>query len=623
MTAFGENEHDTLPPSMDPAVARQVEEPPHHFWGILSKLGPGLIIAGSIVGSGELIATTKTGAQGGIALLWLILVGCIIKVFVQIELGRYTITHGETTLSALDQLPGPRARVNWIIWYWLFMMACGLGQLGGIVGGVGQSLALSFPITGDYARATALPSEPELKKYIRWFDDAENGGTELGQLSERERSRIERGQEILKDRLDRLNATGNVQKGYLAHLLGSDKSGPVTGTRLIAEVRRLMQLEARRKTAQQELEQTANQIDANNLDDFEAASLHAHEADVALKTQQKRTNLLLEPQNTVDDMWWAFGTTLFTIMLLYRGSYGLLQNVSTVLVVMFTFVTVGNVIALQTEPKWRISMSEFIYGLSLHAPSGGDQWKAWSTALATFGIIGVGASELIAYPYWCLEKGYARSAGPRSADPAWASRARGWMKVMYYDAFASMIIYTLATLAFFLTGVAVLHNEGRDPDGMRMVSTLATAYVPVFGEYAGWLFLIGAIAVLYSTFLVANAGHARTLTDCLKIFGVIDHHNQKAHNEWISAFGVVLPLFCMALFATRINPVTLVLLGGTTQAIMLPMLGFAAIFFRYQKSDSRIQPGKIWDALLIVSSIGLLIAGAWNAYSEVVKHVVH
>ncbi len=33
------------------------------------------------------------------------------------------------------------------------------------------------------------------------------------------------------------------------------------------------------------------------------------------------------------------------------------------------------------------------------------------TALATFGIIGVGAAELVVYPYWCLEKGYARFTG--------------------------------------------------------------------------------------------------------------------------------------------------------------------------------------------------------------------
>src|SRR5215510_1611720 len=111
------DDFDTLPPSLDPSDQAGIETPPRTFLGILQRLGPGLIIAGSIVGSGELIATTKTGAQAGIRLLWLIIVGCFIKVFVQIELGRYTITHGESTLAALDQVPGPRWRVNWIVWF--------------------------------------------------------------------------------------------------------------------------------------------------------------------------------------------------------------------------------------------------------------------------------------------------------------------------------------------------------------------------------------------------------------------------------------------------------------------------------------------------------------------------
>jgi Mn2+/Fe2+ NRAMP family transporter len=63
-------------------------EPPRGFFAVVRRLGPGLIIAGSIVGSGELIATTKVGAEAGFVLLWLILVGCVIKVFTQVELGR-------------------------------------------------------------------------------------------------------------------------------------------------------------------------------------------------------------------------------------------------------------------------------------------------------------------------------------------------------------------------------------------------------------------------------------------------------------------------------------------------------------------------------------------------------
>ena len=56
---------------------------------MLRQVGPGLIITAAIVGSGELIVTTKLGADVGFVLLWFIILGCLLKVFVQIELGRY------------------------------------------------------------------------------------------------------------------------------------------------------------------------------------------------------------------------------------------------------------------------------------------------------------------------------------------------------------------------------------------------------------------------------------------------------------------------------------------------------------------------------------------------------
>ena len=54
--------------------------------------------------------------------------------------------------------------------------------------------------------------------------------------------------------------------------------------------------------------------------------------------------------------------------------------------------------------------------------------KPLATALGAFGIIGVGAAELIMYPYWCLEKGYAKHTGPRAPTTGWMRRARGWIR---------------------------------------------------------------------------------------------------------------------------------------------------------------------------------------------------
>lgn len=570
------------PPSTD------IQKPPTSFGGIFRKLGPGLIIAASIVGSGELIATTKTGAQAGISLLWLVIVGCVIKVFVQVELGRVAISQGETTLTSLNRIPGPRLGVSWIIWYWLIMMMVGFGQLGGIIGGVGQAMALARPLTGDYVEAIKYPSEAELKRYIAWDDDkTTNRGDRLGELSPAQQNRVTRAQEVIESRLAKL-----------------DEDSPGRAAETLQLVRDLIEKEREAKAKE----------DAGETFD----------KDALLKTEKSAVKAALTPW-TWDDKYWSVAVAITTIVLLVRGRYGLIQNVSTFLVVGFTFITIGNVVALQFKPEFAMSAGEIFAGLmpllpeSGVAPPGLPYWELkqpLATALATFGIIGVGATELVAYPYWCIEKGYAKYTGPKTNDEAWYKRANGWIHVMKWDAFASMLIYTVATLAFFFMGVAVMYQNGLDPEGMRMVSTLLEQYVPVFGEHAKWLFLIGAIAVLYSTYLVANAAWTRVYTDAFKVYGLMSRDNKKAHDQSILILAIVLPLISMSLWCSGINPVKLVLLSGLMQAIMLPMLGFAALWFRYTKTDEPIRPGKVWDGCLILSCIGLLIAGAWGVYSK-------
>src|SRR6187549_1553335 len=86
----------------------EVAEPPRTLGGILKKIGPGLILSASIVGSGELIATTTLGAEVGYTALWIIIISCIIKPAVQSEIGRYIIATGETGAEGFDHTPGPR-----------------------------------------------------------------------------------------------------------------------------------------------------------------------------------------------------------------------------------------------------------------------------------------------------------------------------------------------------------------------------------------------------------------------------------------------------------------------------------------------------------------------------------
>ena len=505
----------------DDAPESQVRTPPHTPFGILRQLGPGLIIAGAIVGSGELIATTKTGAQAGFWLLWLIIIGCVIKVFVQVEFGRYAISSGRTTMAAMDEVPGPRLRVNWLLWYWLIMFVVSLAQLGGIVHGVGQALAMNAPLDGSFNRFLDAQDE--------W--DARD-----------ERIRAE----------------------FIAGSTDEERQQAV-------------------------------------------------EAQIGIRPNEQMSEFFW-----TDDITWAVIVTIVTIAILLAGRYAVIQNVSTAMVALFTAVTIFCVFAMQYHAAWAVHWSDLRDGLSFRLPpvvEGMSRWAPLSTALATFGIIGVGTSELIAYPYWCLEKGYARFAGPCDESDDWAFRARGWMRVMRWDAGVSMLVYTFATVAFYLLGASVLHRSGLDPKGSQLVRTLGEMYVPVFGTWAKMLFLFGAMAVLYSTFFVANAGHTRVAADAVGVFGV-GRGDDRARRWWIKAFCIFFPAFALVTCIFIRKPGELVLLSGLMQAIMLPMLAGATLYFRYRRCDPRITPGTLWTLMLWLSGIGMLIAGTWAGITK-------
>ena len=511
-----------------------IEEPPQSIGGILMRLGPGLIIAGSIVGSGELIATTLTGAKAGFWLLWLIIVGCVIKVFVQVELGRYSIVTGNTSLDGIQEVPGPRIStgrggINWLLGYWFVMFLFTLAQLGGIVGGVGQALAISAPLTQT--------------------------GKDFNHISDIQKKLL-----VSEKELDTLRAKND--KGERVNEL----------TQQIA----------------------------------------SHKAELQQLTPEGENPIEYKPTPGIDDKIWAAIVTTITAVVLVIGRYGFIQTFSTLLVGSFTLITIVNLFALQfNDAGWAVTWQDLVNGMSFSLTPADEvvgDVKPLATALATFGIIGVGAAELLAYPYWCLEKGYATFTGPRDESEAWADRARGWLRVMRWDAWCSMVVYTFATIAFYLLGAAILGRLQLAPEGPEMIRTLAVMYEPVFGSWTRVLFLFGAFAVLYSTFFVANAGHARVFPDALRVMGFVSD-DERTKKLLLTIFSGVFPFTCLIVYCFIPAPTVLVLASGLMQAVMLPMIAGAALYFRYMRSDNRVAPGKAWDAFLWISSGGMLLAG--------------
>jgi manganese transport protein len=431
----------------------QVLTPPRDWLGTASHLGPGLIISASIVGSGELIVTPKVGAALGFSMLWFIIIGCIVKVFVQIELARFAIVERVTTLAALNSVPGPRLRVSWLMWFWLFMYLGLVFQIAGLIGGC----VLIFETMHFNVSREAL-------------------------------------------------------------LVAITASGAV---------------------------------------------------------------------------------------LLVTGRYKVVEVGSTLMVAAFTLSTIVAMIALQWTP-YRVSLAQLAGGLTFQLPA------SFTVAFAAFGIIGVGASELIYYPYWCLEKGYARHIGPRDGTPDWRQRMIGWLRVLHIDAVLSMLIYTGATIAFYVLGAAVLHGQGLQVTDRELIDTLSQMYRQTLGAAGAWIFLIGAFAVLYSTFFVATASNARLFANAAEIFGLAQYRNEEARLRVVRAACVGLPIASGTAYFLFQQPVILVLIGAIGQGLMLPFLGAAAVYFHHRRLAGVIHSSAAWTFFLWLSALAMMLAGGYQ-----------
>ncbi len=133
---------------MDPyrLDSTKIKSPPSTFLERLKFLGPGFILSATIVGSGELIATTTLGAKAGFVTFWVILVSCLVKVAIQVQFAKYTILTGETAMAAMNKLPGLRiGPASWSIYLYLLIMLLKLFQVGGIIGGVALVLNMVMP----------------------------------------------------------------------------------------------------------------------------------------------------------------------------------------------------------------------------------------------------------------------------------------------------------------------------------------------------------------------------------------------------------------------------------------------------------------------------------------------
>ena len=429
------------------------QDPPRSFFSKLRFLGPGFILSASIVGSGELIATTVLGAKGGFITFWVILVSCFVKVAIQLEFGKNAIITGKTLMFSFAKLPGPTFKKgNWAIWATFLLTLLKILQVGGMLGGSAIAISMLFP--------------------------------------------------------------------------------------------------------------------------------------------------------QIPILIWALILGILLSFLIYKNYYSIIEKTSILMVAGFTLLTLASVLAISFTP-FGFTFSDVMSGLRFELPP-----DLVFIAIGAFGITGVASDEIIAYTYWCQEKGYANHTGVNDGSEEWQLRANGWIKIMQLDAIVAMVIYTLVTAAFYLLGASILYGQKEIPEGNELINSLASIYTQSLGSEARFAYLAGAFFVLYSSVFATLAYWSRLFPDIFGQLGWINPDSTTDRKKWVAILAWLFPCLWVIAYLFVEMPTFMILSGGVVGSVLLLIVVFAAINFRFQNKFLKIASGPVselmfWLSVASIASVSI------------------
>ena len=429
------------------------KDPPRSFFSKLRFLGPGFILSASIVGSGELIATTILGAKGGFITFWVILVSCFVKVAIQLEFGKNAIITGKTLMFSFAKLPGPTFKKgNWAIWATFLLTLLKILQVGGMLGGSAIAISMLFP--------------------------------------------------------------------------------------------------------------------------------------------------------QIPILIWALILGILLSFLIYKNYYSIIEKTSILMVAGFTLLTLASVLAISFTP-FGFTFSDIMSGLRFELPP-----DLVFIAIGAFGITGVASDEIIAYTYWCLEKGYANHTGVNDGSEEWQLRANGWIKIMQLDAIVAMVIYTIVTAAFYLLGASILYGQKEIPEGNELINSLASIYTQSLGSEARFAYLAGAFFVLYSSVFATLAYWSRLFPDIFGQLGWINPESVTDRKKWVAILAWLFPCLWVIAYLFVEMPTFMILSGGVVGSVLLLIVVFAAINFRFQNKFLKIASGLVselmfWLSVASIASVSI------------------
>lgn len=90
--------------------------------------GPGIVVAATGIGAGDIIASALAGTQYGLNIAWTVVLGALIKFFITEGIGRWQLATGTTVIQGCIQHFGKTFQIIFVVYltFWTFMVSAAL-----------------------------------------------------------------------------------------------------------------------------------------------------------------------------------------------------------------------------------------------------------------------------------------------------------------------------------------------------------------------------------------------------------------------------------------------------------------------------------------------------------------
>jgi Na+/pantothenate symporter len=167
----------------------------------------------------------------------------------------------------------------------------------------------------------------------------------------------------------------------------------------------------------------------------------------------------------------------------------------------------------------------------------------------------------------------------------------------------------LISFAFLVIGVLVLSTAG--PDGGPLIpareettSVLSRLLTVAAGPKTKFIFLVAALAILYSTVIGLVDGKSRALRSATKI--ILPKSKKISDKNMYRLYATLMCLIIFAFLFTK-RPVVLIVLISAVEAPVLSISAIMLIYLMHKKLPRPMRPGLLWYVVIISGTILYLV----------------